>query len=62
MGKLTIIIIKSTLKTIEQMYGVWIIITLFCIVELVTLVIVLWETFTGKNLVDVIWHLLGLND
>lgn len=62
MGKLTIIIIKSTLKTIEQMYGVWIIITLFCIVELATLVIVLWETFTGKNLVDVIWDLLGLND
>ena len=44
------------------MYGTQIIIAAFMIVELATDVIVLWETFTGKNLVDVIWDLLGLDD
>ena len=57
MGKLTITIIKSTIKTIEQMYGVWIIIALFCIVELATAILVLWETFTGKSIVDVLWDI-----
>lgn len=62
MVRLSILIAKSAIKTIEKMYGIQIIIALFCIVELVTVVLVLWETFTGKNLVDVIWDLLGLND
>lgn len=62
MVRLSILIAKSAIKTIEKMYGTQIIIAVFMIVELVTDVIVLWETFTGKNLVDVIWDLLGLND
>lgn len=62
MVRLSILIAKSAIKTIEKMYGIQIIIALLCIVELATVVLVLWETFTGKNLVDVIWDLLGLND
>lgn len=62
MVRLSILIAKSAIKTIEKMYGTQIIIVAFMIVELATAVIVLWETFTGKNLVDVIWDLLGLND
>lgn len=62
MVRLSILIAKSAIKTIEKMYGTQIIIAAFMIVELATVVIVLWETFTGKNLVDVIWDLLGLND
>ena len=62
MVRLSILIAKSAIKTIEKMYGIQIIIALLCIVELVTVALVLWETFTGKNLVDVIWDLLGLND
>ena len=62
MVRLSILIAKSAIKTIEKMYGIQIIIAAFMIMELATVVIVLWETFTGKNLVDVIWDLLGLND
>ena len=57
MEKLTITIIKNTIKTIGQMYGIQIIIALFCIVGLVTMVLVLWETFTGKSIVDVLWDI-----
>lgn len=55
--RLTFIIIKNTIKVIEEMYGIDILIALFIIVELVTVTIVLWETFTGKNLVDVLWDI-----
>lgn len=57
MVRLSILIAKSVIKTIEQMYGIQIIIALFCIVELATVVLVLWETFTGKNIVDVLWDI-----
>ena len=52
--KLTIIIAKSAIKTTLNMYMTDILIAVFVVVEIVTCSLVIWETFTGKNIVDVI--------
>ena len=52
--KLMIIIAKSAIKTTLNMYMTDILIAVFAVVEIVTCSLVLWETFTGKNIVDVI--------
>lgn len=54
MLKLMIIIVKSAIKTTLNMYMTDILIAVFVVVEIVTCSLVLWETFTGKNIVDVI--------
>ncbi len=59
MAKLMIVLIKNTIKVTLEMYGVDIIIAIFAIVELATCTIVMWETITGKNLVDVIFGWFG---
>ncbi|MBR6823089.1 MAG: hypothetical protein IKM87_08050 [Clostridia bacterium] len=52
--KLMIIIAKSAIKTTLNMYMPDILIAVFVVVEIATCSLVLWETFTGKNIVDVI--------
>ena len=52
--KLMIIIAKSAIKTTLNMYMTDILIAVFVVVEIVTCSLVLWETFTGKSIVDVI--------
>lgn len=52
--KLMIIIAKNAIKTTLNMYMTDILIAVFVVVEIVTCSLVLWETFTGKNIVDVI--------
>lgn len=59
MEKLILLIIKNLIKTFLEMYFREIVIYGFIIVETITNLIVLWETFTGKNLVDVIADLLA---
>ena len=39
-----------------------IIIVLMYVVELITVTIVLWETFTNKSIVDVIWDKIFKED
>ena len=58
MGKFTAIIIKNLIKTTLNLYGKDIMIAIFVIVELTTCAIVLWETISGKNLVDVVWDFI----
>lgn len=52
--KLMIIIAKSAIKTTLNMYMTDILIAVFAVVEIVNCSLILWETFTGKNIVDVI--------
>lgn len=58
MGKFTAIIIKNLIKTTLNLYGKDIMIAIFVTVELITCSIVLWETISGKNLVDVVWDFI----
>lgn len=58
MGKFTAIIIKNLIKTTLNLYGKDILIAIFVTVELITCSIVLWETISGKNLVDVVWDFI----
>lgn len=58
MGKFTAIIIKNLIKTTLNLYGKDILIAIFVTVELITCSIVLWETISGKNLVDVAWDFI----
>ncbi len=58
MGKFTAIIIKNLIKTTLNMYGIEIIITMFIVVELTTCAIVIWQTISGKNLVDAVWDFI----
>ena len=58
MGKFTAIIIKNLIKTTLNLYGKDILIAIFIAVELITCSIVLWETISGKNLVDVVWDFI----
>lgn len=58
MGKFTVIIIKNLIKTTLNLYGKDILIAIFVTVELITCSIVLWETISGKNLVDVVWDFI----
>ncbi|MCR5591369.1 MAG: hypothetical protein K6F73_07510 [Lachnospiraceae bacterium] len=55
MAKLTIILIKNAIKVTLDLYAREILIYGFITVEIITISIVLWETFTGKSIVDVIW-------
>lgn len=52
--KLMIIITKSAIKTTLNMYMTDILIAVFVVVEIVNCSLILWETFTGKNIVDAI--------
>ena len=58
MEKFTAIIIKNLIKTTLNLYGKDILIAIFVTVELITCSIVLWETISGKNLVDVAWDFI----
>lgn len=58
MGKFTAIIIKNLIKTTLNMYGIDIIIAMFIAVELTTCAIVIWQTISGKNLVDAVWDFI----
>lgn len=49
-----IIIAKSAIKTTLNMYMTDILIAVFVVVEIVNCSLILWETITGKNIVDVI--------
>lgn len=48
------LIVKCAVKTILSMYARDILIIAFAVIEIVNCSLVLWETFTGKSIVDVI--------
>lgn len=58
MGKFTAIIIKNLIKTTLNMYGLNIMIAIFVTVELTTCTIVIWQTISGKNLIDAVWDFI----
>ena len=49
----------TMLKVLAEMYSREIIICVFILVEIPTCIIALWEAFTGKSIVDVIWDALS---
>ena len=49
--------VKELLKAIYHAYGFYILVGGFYLVEITTCAIVLWETFTGKSIIDKIWDI-----
>ena len=47
--------VKTLLKALYHAYGFYILVTGFYLVEITTCAIVLWETVTGKSIIDKIW-------
>ena len=58
--RLMLVLIKNVIKVTLDMYGKWIIIAAFATIGIITDIIVLWETFSGKSIVDVIWEFLAI--